>query len=54
MYLPGGRAPRVGEVFKNPEMAAALRILAEKGRDAFYKGEIADAILKTLEELGGR
>src|SRR5438477_1014520 len=42
VYLPGGRAPRVGEVFKNPEMGRALRILAEKGRDAFYKGEIAN------------
>ena len=53
VYLPGGRAPRVGEVFKNPEMGRALRILAEKGRDAFYKGEIADAILKTSRSLGG-
>ena len=53
VYLPGGRAPRVGEVFKNPEMGRVLRILAEKGRDAFYKGEIADAILKTSRSLGG-
>jgi gamma-glutamyltranspeptidase / glutathione hydrolase len=53
VYLPGGRAPRVGEVFKNPEMGRALRVIAEKGRDAFYKGEIADAILKTSRSLGG-
>ena len=53
VYLPEGRAPRVGEVFKNPEMARALRALAEKGRDAFYKGEIAGAILKTSASLGG-
>jgi gamma-glutamyltranspeptidase / glutathione hydrolase len=53
VYLPGGRAPRVGEVFKNPEMGRALRILSEKGRDAFYKGEIAEAILKTSRRLGG-
>ena len=53
VYLPGGRAPRVGEIFKNPEMGRALRILAEKGRDAFYKGEIANAILKTSKSLGG-
>lgn len=53
VYLPGGRAPRVGEVFKNPGMGRALRILAEKGRDAFYKGEIADAILKTSRSLSG-
>ncbi len=53
VYLPAGRPPRVGEVFKNPEMGRALRILAEKGRDTFYKGEIAEAILKTSRRLGG-
>jgi gamma-glutamyltranspeptidase/glutathione hydrolase len=53
VYLPAGRAPRVGEVFKNPEMGRALRMLAEKGPDIFYKGEIADAILKTSKSLGG-
>jgi gamma-glutamyltranspeptidase/glutathione hydrolase len=53
VYLPGGRAPRVGEIFKNPEMGRALRVIAEKGRDALYKGEIADAILKTSRSLGG-
>jgi gamma-glutamyltranspeptidase/glutathione hydrolase len=53
VYLPGGRAPRVGDVFKNPAMGRALRILADKGRDAFYKGEIASAILKTSRSLGG-
>jgi len=53
VYLPGGRAPRVGEVFRNLDMGHALRILAEKGRDAFYKGEIADALLKTSRGLGG-
>src|SRR5580765_7617405 len=46
VYLPGGRAPKVGDIFKNPEMGRALRVIAEKGRDAFYKGEIATAILK--------
>ena len=53
VYLPGGRAPKVGDIFKNPEMGRALRVIAEKGRDAFYKGEIADAILKTSKSLGG-
>lgn len=53
VYLPGGRAPRVGDVFKNPEMGRALRMIAEKGRDAFYKGEIAEAILKASRRLGG-
>ena len=53
VYLPAGRAPRVGEVFKNPAMAKTYRILAEKGPDAFYKGEIAASILKTSQQLGG-
>src|SRR5260370_1184333 len=46
LFLPGGAAPQVGELFRNPEMARALRIIADKGRDAFYKGELASAILK--------
>ena len=53
VFLPGGRAPLVGQVFRNPEMARTLRILAEKGPDAFYKGEIAESILKTSRRLGG-
>jgi gamma-glutamyltranspeptidase/glutathione hydrolase len=53
LFLPGGKPPAVGDVFRNPDMARALRILAEKGPDAFYKGEIAAAILKTSARLGG-
>jgi gamma-glutamyltranspeptidase/glutathione hydrolase len=53
VLLPGGKAPHVGQLFKNPEMAHALRLIAEQGPDAFYKGEIAAAILKTSEHLGG-
>src|SRR5436190_702529 len=53
IFLPGGRPPRVGELFRNSEMARALRLVAEKGPDAFYKGEIAAAIVKTSERLGG-
>jgi gamma-glutamyltranspeptidase/glutathione hydrolase len=53
LFLPGGKAPQVGDVFRNPDMARALRTVAEKGRDAFYKGELASAILKTSQRLGG-
>jgi len=53
VFMPGGRAPREGEVFKNAALARALRLLAEKGRDAFYKGPIAEAILKFSEQQGG-
>lgn len=53
LFLPGGDAPREGDVFRNPAMARALRLVAEQGRDALYKGEIAAAILKTSRRLGG-
>ncbi len=52
-YLPNGRAPRVGEVFKNPDLAESFRLIAEKGRDGFYKGSIAEAILAISKEAGG-
>ncbi len=53
LYLPEGRAPRVGEVYRNPELAHALRLVAEGGAAAFYRGPIAEAILKTSRRLGG-
>jgi gamma-glutamyltranspeptidase/glutathione hydrolase len=53
VYLPGGKPPVVGQVFQNPDLAKALRLLAENGADAFYKGEIARAILSTSQSLGG-
>ncbi len=53
VFLLNGKAPEVGTVFSNPDLGKTLRLLAENGRDAFYKGEIAQAILKTSAELGG-
>lgn len=53
VFLPGGRAPEVGDVFRNPGMARALRLIAERGRDAFYKGEIARAIVAASKKLKG-
>ncbi len=53
VFLPGGKPPETGQIFKNPDMARAFRLVAEKGPDAFYKGEIAEAILKTSKHLGG-
>jgi gamma-glutamyltranspeptidase / glutathione hydrolase len=52
-YLPNGRAPRVGEFFKNPDLAWTYRQIAEGGRDAFYKGEIAQKIVATFKHHGG-
>jgi gamma-glutamyltranspeptidase/glutathione hydrolase len=52
-YLPGGRAPRVGEVFRNPHLAASYRAIATGGRDAFYAGDIARQIVAFSEANGG-
>src|SRR5580692_2067325 len=53
VYLPGGKPPVVGQVFQNHDLAKALRLVAEGGADAFYKGEIARAIVSTSQSLGG-
>jgi len=48
-----GRAPRSGEIFRNPGLARTLRVLAEGGKSAFYQGEISQAIVRVLRESGG-
>src|SRR6478609_5123929 len=45
-----GRTPAKGDIFKNPGLANTLRLIGEKGRDAFYKGEVADRIDKFMRE----
>jgi gamma-glutamyltranspeptidase/glutathione hydrolase len=52
-YLIDGRAPRAGEVFRQPNLARTLRTLARGGRDAFYKGEIAQAVADYCAKNGG-
>jgi len=52
-YLVNGRAPRAGEIFRQPNLARTLRTLATGGRDAFYKGEIARAITDYFQKNGG-
>jgi gamma-glutamyltranspeptidase / glutathione hydrolase len=54
VFLREGHAPKVGERFKDPEMAAALTLLAAEGESAFYKGAIARAMLATSARLGGK
>ena len=51
-FLPGGKAPAKGEIFKNPDLARTLEILGEKGRDAFYKGDLAATIDKFCRRVG--
>ncbi len=53
VYMPGGMAPAKGEIFRNPYLASTLELIAEGGRDAFYKGEIARAIDVFMKEQGG-
>src|SRR5204862_1491973 len=48
-----GRTPAKGDIFKNPALAKTLRLIGEKRRDAFYKGEVADKIDKFMQENGG-
>ena len=52
-YTINGRTPAKGDVFKNPALAKTLRLIGDKGRDAFYEGEIADKIDKFMQENGG-
>src|SRR4051794_27049407 len=53
VYLPKGQPPAVGEIFRNPDLAKTLRAISVGGADAYYKGEIAHAILGTSQALGG-
>ena len=52
-FLPGGRAPKKGEIFRNPNLANTLEKIAAGGRDAFYEGDIARAIDAYMRRNGG-
>jgi gamma-glutamyltranspeptidase/glutathione hydrolase len=51
--IDGRRAPSVGELVKLPQLAASLKLIAANGRDAFYKGPIAQKIVAYSEKVGG-
>ncbi len=53
VYAPNGHAPKEGEMFRNPDLARTLSRIAQGGRDAFYGGDMADAIVSVVRENGG-
>lgn len=52
-FMPNGKAPQKGDIFKNPRLAKTFETIAKGGRDAFYKGEIAQKIVAYMEAQGG-
>ena len=52
-FLPGGAAPRAGDVLRQPDLAASLQTVAEGGPDAFYRGLLGVAIADTIQATGG-
>jgi gamma-glutamyltranspeptidase/glutathione hydrolase len=52
-FMPGGRAPAKGEIFRNPLLADTLSAIAQGGRDVFYKGDIARRIERYMRANGG-
>ncbi len=52
-FLIDGRTPGPGQIFRNPDLARSLQEVADGGRDAYYKGDIANRIVATSTRLGG-
>jgi gamma-glutamyltranspeptidase / glutathione hydrolase len=53
LYFPGGEALAAGSIWRNPELAATLRLIAEHGPDGFYRGRTADLIVAEMRRGGG-
>ncbi len=53
IFLDGGEVPELGHLIKQPELAATLEALAAQGRDGFYRGEVAEALVESVQQAGG-
>ncbi len=53
IFLPNGRPPVAGEIFRQPELADTLQRIAENGREGFYRGPVAEDLVDHLRSLGG-
>ncbi len=53
VWLPNGKTPQSGEVFRNPDLSHTLKLITEHGPDLFYRGELGDAISRAVTALGG-
>ena len=53
LYLPGGKIPAAGTVLPNPDLAATLTLLAQHGRDGFYRGPVAERLVAAIHHGGG-
>ena len=52
-FLPGGHAPHTGEIFRDPDLANSLELIAAHGRDGFYRGPLAEKLASFSKEQGG-
>jgi gamma-glutamyltranspeptidase/glutathione hydrolase len=53
LYLPRGQLPATGSLLPNPDLARTMSLLAQHGRDGFYRGPVAAAIVAAMEKGGG-
>ncbi len=53
IYMPNGEVPKDGETIRQPQLAEALRAIAQKGEEVFYRGWIAEAIVEAIKNAGG-
>ncbi len=53
IFLPDGRPPHLGELVRQPQLAAAYKHIAEQGPDAFYRGRLGEELVRHSDELGG-